>query len=199
MTRVSVVGYGPGDGWLEVDNQEWINDRGEYAHDLTEDLREWMAAYDHPWPHDAVLAEWVTGRTGEQPCGLHGDGLTWHHQLCNFADHLLSDFGFVLLSAADHGDLMIIVSDEGGRLVSPEVYRSTELEMETWAEYSRATGECTRGHRWTTEDTVTLHAEDVRSAQRYRVCERIRVPFDDRERAYVACPDCGKAVRFETY
>ncbi|MBA8823813.1 hypothetical protein FHX42_001142 [Saccharopolyspora lacisalsi] len=199
MTRVHVVGYGYGDGWLETDTQEWIDDRGEYAQELTEDLRDWMAEHDHEWPHDDVLAQWVTDRTGQQPCGLHGDGLMWHHQLCNFADHLLDDFGFVLLSTVEHDDLMVIVSDQCGRMVQPEVYRSTELELETWADYSRATGECARGHRWMTEDTVTLRAEDGRHSQSYRVAERIRVPFDDRDRAYVACPDCGKAVHFETY
>lgn len=75
MSSVSVVAWGHGDGCLQVDTQEWIDSRGEYARDLTDDLREWMEAAGHERPHDEVIAAWVEDRTGEAPAGLHGDGL----------------------------------------------------------------------------------------------------------------------------
>ncbi len=196
MTTVSVEGWSHGDGWLAADTQAWIDDRGEYAADLTEELREWMDANGHPRPDDEVIAGWIADRTGAQPVGLHGDGDVWHHNLVNFADHLIDDFGFVVLSAAELGDLMITVSDERGAYVAPSVYRSTVMELESWADYADAVGECDRGHRWQTHDTVHLHAWDGADMPTYRVPDRVRVPFGDRSRAYVACPACGNAVRF---
>ena len=196
MTHVSVEAWSHGDGYLTVDTQEWINDRGEYAADLTEDLREWMNAGDHRWPTDEVLTEWITDRTGTPPAGLHGDGEMWQHNLFNFADHLIDDFGFVVLSAAQLGDLMITVSGEGGRYEAPTVYRSTVDDITDWADYSNAEGECVNGHRWSTNDTVHLHPWDSADVDTYRVLPLIRVPFGDRTRAYVACPSCGKSVRF---
>lgn len=196
MTSVSVEAWSHGDGYLTVDTQEWITDRGEYADDLTDDLRAWMDANGHQWPHDDVIAQWITDRTGEPPAGLHGDGELWHHNLVNFSDHLIDDLGFVVLSSAGLGDLMIIVSDHLGLYVAPTVYRSTVMELEDWADYSNAEGECVHGHRWQTHDTVHLHADDGADMTTCRVPDLVRVPFDDRSRAYVACPTCGKAVRF---
>ncbi|GAA4884499.1 hypothetical protein H7X46_23605 [Pseudonocardia sp. C8] len=195
MTSVSVEAWSHGDGYLTVDTQEWINDRGEYADDLTDDLREWMDANGHKWPHDEVIAKWIFDRTSEPPAGLHGDGELWHHNLVNFSDHLIDDLGFVVLSSAELGDLMITVSDHLGLYVAPTVYRSTVDELEEWADYSNATGECVNGHRWETADTVHLYSWSG-SPHAYRVPELVRVPFGDRDRAYVACPTCGKAVRF---
>ncbi|MBA0127280.1 hypothetical protein H0B56_17150 [Haloechinothrix sp. YIM 98757] len=196
MTSVSVEAWSHGDGYLIVDTQEWIDDRGEYAADLTEDLRAWMDENGHDHPYDAVIVAWISARTGEPPVGLHGDGEVWSHNLLSSADHLIDDLGFVVLSSAEHGDLMIIVSDHLGLYVAPTVYRSTVTELEDWADYSNATGECAHGHRWTTDDTVTLHAWDGSDMTVYRVPDQVRVPFGDRDRAYVACPTCGKAVRF---
>ncbi|GAA5120987.1 hypothetical protein [Haloechinothrix salitolerans] len=196
MTSVCVEAWAHGDGWLSADTQEWINDRGEFADDLTDDLREWMDANGHDQPHDDVIVAWITDRTGEPPVGLHGDGELWHHNLVNFSDHLIDDLGFVVLSAPELGDLAIIVSDHLGLYVAPTVYRSTVDALEDWADYSNATGECVNGHRWFTYDTVHLHAWDGSDLTRYRVPDLVRVPFDDRDRAYVSCPACGKALRF---
>ncbi|WP_406692802.1 hypothetical protein REH65_14450 [Saccharopolyspora sp. ID03-671] len=197
MTSVNVEAWSHRDGWLTVDTQEWINDRGNFAQDLTDDLRDWMDENGHDWPHDSVIATWVEARTGEPPAGLHGDGDLWHHNLCNFSDHLIDDLGFVVLSSAKFGDLMITVSDHHGCYVPPTVYRSTGDALEEWADYSDATGECANGHRLQTHDTVNLHAWDGADLTTYRVPDLVRVPFGDRSRAYVACPTCGKAVRFD--
>ena len=62
MTSVSVEAWSHGDGWLTVDTQEWINDRGEFTPDLTDDLRGWMDENGHDWPHDSVIAAWVEAR-----------------------------------------------------------------------------------------------------------------------------------------
>jgi hypothetical protein len=196
MTSVSVEAWSHGDGYLTVDTQEWINDRGEYADDLTDDLHEWMDANGHTRPHDDVLTKWIADRTGEPPAGLHGDGDLWHHNLVNFSDHLIGDFGYVVLSAAKFGDLMITVSDERGCYKAPTVYRSTVDDLVNWEDYSDAEGECANGHWWSTSDTVHLHAWDGAEVGTYRVPDLIRVPFGDRARAYVACPICRKAVRF---
>jgi hypothetical protein len=196
MTSVSVKAWSHGDGWLSADTQEWINDRGEFAQDLTDDLREWMDDNGHEWPRDDVIAAWVEDRTEERPSGLHGDGELWHHHLYNFVDHLIDDLGFVVLSSAEFGDLMITVSDHSGCYVSPTVYRSTVDSLEEWADYSNAEGECVNGHQWCTHDTVHLHAWDGTDMTAYRVRDLIRVPFGDRSRAFVACPTCRKAVRF---
>lgn len=196
MTSVSVEAWSHGDGYLTVDTQEWINDRGEYADDLTDDLRGWMEANGYAHPHEDAITAWISARTGEAPTGLPGKGQLWAHNLVNFSDHLLDDLGFVMLSAAEFGDLMIIVSDHSGRYVAPTVYRSTVDALEEWADYSNAEGECPNGHRWCTHNTVDLHAWDGADMRTYRVPDLVRVPFDDRTRGYVACPTCSKAVRF---
>lgn len=196
MTSVSVEAWSHGDGYLAVDTQEWINDRGEFADDLTGDLRAWMDANGHRWPHDDVLTAWIIERTGTPPVGLHGDGDLWHHNLVNVSDHLIDDLGFVVFSAAQFGDVMITVSDELNCYTAPTVYRSTVDDLVNWADYSNAEGECANGHRWSTNDTVRLHAWNSADVDTYRVSERIRVPFGDRSRAYVACPACRKPVRF---
>ncbi|WP_338597151.1 hypothetical protein [Saccharopolyspora sp. SCSIO 74807] len=118
------------------------------------------------------------------------------HFLFNFSDHLLADdFGFVVFSAGSLGDLMVVVADEVGRYVAPTVHHSA-VEMTDWADYSNAEGECARGHRWSTNDTVHLHAWDSADVNTYSVTDLVRVPFDDRSRAYVECPACGKSIRF---
>ncbi|MGW0891510.1 hypothetical protein [Saccharopolyspora sp. NPDC002578] len=197
MTSVSVEAWSHGDGWLSVDTQEWINDRGDYADDLTDDLRRWMEDNEKDYPHDEVITAWIEARTGELPAGLHGDGELWHHTLFNFSDHLIEDIGFVVLSSAGFGDLMITVSDRQGRYEPPTVYRSTVDDMAGWADYSDAEGVCANGHEWGTNDTVHLHAWNSVAVDTYRVPDLIRVPFGDPSRAYVACPACRKAVHFD--
>ena len=198
MTAVSVEAFAHGDGWLAVATQEWIDERGEYAEDLTDDLREWMDEQCYLRSEDAVLVEWIVDRTGERPAGLHGDGDLWHHNLVNFADHLIDDLGFVVLTAAGFGALMITVSDHTGMYVPPTVYRSTVMELEDWADYSDAMGECVNGHRWYSHDAAYMHGHGTDRSV-YRLSERVHVPFGDDSRAYVACPDCGKAVRFDCH
>lgn len=198
MTAVSVEAFSDGDGWLVADTQEWIDDRGEFCDDLTTDFREWMDGNGYDRPDDAVIVEWIVDRTGERPAGLHGDGNVWHHNLVNFADHLIEDLGFVVLSSG-FGDLMITVSDHTGLYVAPTVYRSTVVELEDWADYSDAEGECVNGHGWFTRDAVHMRAWDGMDSDVYGIADRIRVPFGDCSRAYVACPACGKAVRFDCH
>ncbi len=147
---------------------------------------------------DAGIVEWFVNRTGEPPTGLHGDGNVWHHNLVNFADHLIDDLGFVVLSSG-FGDLMITVSDHTGMYVAPTVYHSTVMEKEDWADYSDAEGECVNEHGWFTHDTAHMRAWDGTDSHAYRIADRIRVPFGDRSRAYAACPACGKAVRFDCH
>lgn len=196
MTRVSVQAWSHGDGFLAVATHQWINDRGEYADDLTDDLLGWMKDNGHKHPHDDVITAWIEERTGEPPAGLHGDGQLWSHTLANFSDHLLDDLGFVVLSAAGFGDLMITTSDHLGLYTAPTVYRSTVDALEDWADYSNAEGECANGHRWCTHNTVDLHDWDGADLRMYRVGDLVRVPFGDRARGYVACPSCNKAVQF---
>lgn len=90
--------------------------------------------------------------------------------LCNFSDHLLTDdLGFVVLSCAELGDLMVVVSDHQASYVSPEVYRSTVDELEDWADYSSAIGECVNGHRWQTDDTARLRDWEDQDQGTYRI------------------------------
>lgn len=199
MTAVSVEAFSNGDGFLFVDTPEWIEDRGEYANDLTTDFREWMDGNGYDHPDDAVIVEWIVDRTGEPPTGLHGDGNVWHHNLVNFADHLIDDLGFVVLASAGFGDLMITVSDHTGLYVAPTVYRSTVVELEDWADYSDAEGECVNGHGWFTHDAAHMRAWEDAESHAYRITDRIRVPFGDCSRAYAACPECGKSVRFDCH
>jgi hypothetical protein len=198
MTAVSIEAFSHGDGWLSVDTQGWIDDRGEYSDDLTTDFREWMDEHGYARPDDAVIVEWIADRTGEPPAGLHGDGNVWHHNLANFTDHLIDDLGFVALSSG-FGDLVITVSDHTGMYVAPTVYRSTVMELADWADYSDAEGECVNGHGWFTHDAAHMHAWDGTDRHAYRISDQIRVPFGDCFRAYVACPECGKSVRFDCH
>lgn len=197
MARVFIEAWSHGDGFLHVDTDEWINDRGELDPVLGDNLREYMAEHDRPYPHDDVIIDWIAERTGELPRGLHGDGPLWAHNLANFTDHLIDDIGFVVLSTERWGDLMITVSREA-YYVTPEVYRSTVDNLEEWADYSEATGACRAGHRWATHDAVHLQDWDGEDPTQHRISELIRVPFDNRALGYVACPTCRKTVRFSS-
>lgn len=198
MAEVTVVAWSHGDGWITVDTAEWIAERAEHCAELTDDLREWMDEHGHRYPTSDVLVQWVKERTGEDPSGLYGDGLFWQHNTCNVDNVLADDLGFVVFSAGgDLGGLMITVSGDGGLYAWPEVYRDLTTDTAYWADYTRACGCCANGHLWDTDDGRRLHPSDGR-----HVCDtptiggQARVPFGDRERAYIACPDCQKALRF---
>lgn len=196
MTPLSVEAFRHRDGYLVVETQDWIADRGDYAADLTGDLQDWMDEHERDQVDHSVVTGWIVDRTGEPPVGADGDGEMWCHHLFNLVHHLRDDLGFVLLSAQDLGELMIVVSDGLGLMSrSPKVYRSA-VDLLDWADYTSAEGECARGHQWFIHDTEHLQTCESHDTGRYGVTEQVRVPFGDPERGYVACPECGKAVRF---
>lgn len=186
-----------GDGWLSVDTAAWIAARAEYAEDLTEDLRGWLEEHGHRYPHTDAVTQWATERSGVEPTGLYGDGPAWAHNTVNVESLLSDDIGFVVRHSGDLGELMITQSGDGGIYGDPEVYRSTVDDTAEWADYSRAYGRCGSGHEWMTEDAYRLHSDGAQlPAGTPTISGQARVPFGDPSRAYIACPDCGRALRF---
>jgi hypothetical protein len=100
----------------------------------------------------------------------------------------------VFSAGGELGDLMITVSGDGGLYSSPDVYRDITSDTGCWADYSRALGACVNSHQWDTDDGHRLYGGATPGSP--TVAGQTRVPFGDRDRAYIACPDCGKALRF---
>ena len=198
MAEVMVTAWANGDGWLSVDTQEWINDRAERSERLTEDLRDWMEEQGHRDPTAEVVLLWAKTRTGEDAVGLQGDGACWAHNTCNVTNLLFDDFGFVVFTAgAEWGDLMISISDDLGNYATPTVYHSTVDDLADWAGYDRALGWCPDCHEWNVAGGGgLLYLESPVRFSTPSVTRQVRVPGGHRRRAYIACPDCGLALRF---
>ena len=110
---------------------------------------------------------------------------------------LSDDIGFVVFSAGGElGDLMITISGDGGLYHSPTVYLSTTDDLAEWADYDKASGCCVNNHEWHVHYGWIMYAESAQSLDTPSVTGQARVPDDDRDRAYIACPDCGHALRF---
>lgn len=147
------------------------------------------------------MATWSPGgrpsAAGVEPTGLYGDGPAWDHNTVNVDNILSDDLGFVVLTAGDLGELMIIQSGDGGIYCDPEVYRSTADDTAEWADYTRASAACVNGHEWSTDDAYRLHSDGADSwAGTPTISGQARAPFGDPSRAYIACPDCGHALHF---
>jgi hypothetical protein len=198
MADVMVTAWSNGDGWLSVDTAEWVAERADYCEELTDELRDFMDENGHRYLTSEVLVQWVKGKAGEDPAGLYGDGLFWAHNTCNVENILSDDLGFVVFSAGGElGDLMITVSGDGGLYAWPKVFRDTTTDTAYWADYSQASGCCANGHEWATSDGYRLHCSDGRHfCGSPTISGQARVPFGDCERGYIACPECGKALRF---
>jgi len=198
MADVMVTAWSNGDGWLSVDTAEWIAERAEYCEQLTNDLREWMDEHRFGDPSAHVLVSWVRDRTKENPVGLYGDGLFWAHNTCNTENILSDDLGFIVFSASGElGGLMVTMSGDGGYYRQPEVYRDTTSDMAYWGDYAHAFGTCVNGHEWETCDAYRLHRYNGGLFEGSpTISGQARVPFGDRERAYIACPECRKSIRF---
>jgi hypothetical protein len=91
---------------------------------------------------------------------------------------------------------MITISGDGGLYHSPTVYHSTVDDLAEWADYSRASGSCPNYHEWNVCDGGVLYAESPDSFDTPSVTGQARVPDDDRDRAYIACPDCARPLHF---
>jgi hypothetical protein len=198
MADVMVTAWSNGDGWLSVDTAEWIAERAELCEELTNELREWMDERGYRDPTARVLVLWAKERTGEDPVGLYGDGLFWAHNTCNVENILSDDLGFLVFSAGGElGDLMVTMSGDGGLYGQPEVYRDTTTDAAYWADYAHAVGCCANGHQWETCDGYRLHCVNGGLFDGApTISGQARVPFGDRERAYIACPQCRKSLRF---
>jgi len=196
MTAVTVHAPRHGDGWLSVDTAEWVGDRGEYDEQLTEDLRGWLDGhgYGYPWTDGVLL--WAKQRAGTDTTGLYGDGACWELNTCNAENLLSGDIGFVVFGAGGLGELVVLQSGDGGLYCDPEVYRSSVLDTAEWVDFSRAYGGCVNGHEWLTDDAYRLYANGGGHDGTPTVPGQARAPFGDPDRAYIACPDCGKALHF---
>jgi hypothetical protein len=196
VAEVRVEAWRYGDGWLQVDTAEWIAERGEYDEELTEELREWLDDNGYRYPYTDGVLLWAKHRTGTDTSGLYGDGECWEINTCNVENFLSDELGCVVFGAGELGELMVTQSGDGGLYREPEVYRSTALDTACWADYGRAYGGCVNGHEWLTDDAHRLYVNGGRYDGTPTVSGQARVPFGDRSRAYIACPDCGKALRF---
>jgi hypothetical protein len=194
------------DGWLSVESDDWLAERGDIVDDLTGSLRTYLEQGDTPDGHasTAAVLAWVAHRwPGSGTSGLYGDGPACEVNLVNGGDTLLADdIGYVFFVVetrdGEHHRLLVVQSDHLGCYVAPTVYRTTVSDDASLLDYASASGGCVAGHGWFTDDTVRMYpAEGSGPGQPVRIADQVRVPFGDTARAYVACPECGRAVRFQ--
>ena len=194
------------DGWLSVHPDHWLAGRGDHDDNLTDSLRTYLEQDDtpHGHPSTAAVLAWVAHRwPGSATSGLYGDGPACEVNLVNAGDTLLADdIGYVFFVVetrdGEHHRLLVIQSDHLGCYVTPSVYRTTVSDDASLLDYAHASGGCVTGHGWFTDDTVRLYpAEGSALSRQVRIADQVRVPFGDTASSYVACPECGKAVRFQ--
>lgn len=210
MALVTVIGARHRDGWLSVDTTDWIADRAEFNEHLTDWLVDWLYhgipahGIGPDWPRDpdgalypttVVVTAWMRHRSGIDPTGIYGeDGIT--STLTSNYDNLLSDdIGYIFARCGE--DKLLIVTANEFRFCSPRVYDYTASDDAYALDTGTAFGACRNDHRYTVESGVYLNPE-VFDPPSCKVADRIRVPFGDTARAYVACPDCGTALHFTT-
>lgn len=198
MTRVTAQVSGDGNGYLIVNTADWRTDRGELDEALTGSLREWMARHGHAYPDAGVVTGWARQLTGAPTTGLYGDGECFDIDNTVNYDSLMSvDIGLVVLGTETEGTLAVQVSGDSGRRVAPTVYRSYEPDMVEWAGTTNACGVCDNLHIWYTDDTVTLRS-DVTMSSVVRIDAQARKTGGDDLSGYIACPDCGLPLDFDT-
>ena len=210
MLAVTVNANGHGDGWLSVDTDEWIASRMERADGLTESLHEWLTVREHDrgngnYPdyngnhyatRDRVL-NWartvLRGVTWDDKYGPFRCEVAHDMATQNASDVILDDEIGAVWFSGDDGTFFVETNRGAyGAYVDPTVYRVTG-DPDSLHDYARASAECRNGHAWETDDGgVRL----TNGSTTLRLDSRVRVPFGDRSRAYVACPDCGKALMF---
>jgi hypothetical protein len=82
------------DGWLSVEPDDWLAERGDIVDDLTGSLRTYLEQGDTPDGHasTAAVLAWVAHRwPGSGTSGLYGDGPACEVNLVNGGDTLLAD------------------------------------------------------------------------------------------------------------
>lgn len=207
MLAVTVNAHGHGDGWLSVDTDEWVADRMVLDDNRTESLHEWLRGRDHDTDatdysgnhyatRDRVM-RWarttIRGVQWDDKYGPFLEEVAYSMATQNYSDVLLDDEIGAVWFAGDDGTYFVETNRGAmGCYVQPTVYRVTG-DPDSLHDYARASSECRNGHRWDTEDGG-VHLDNGRTW--LRLDSRIRVPFGNTARAYVACPDCGKALMF---
>lgn len=206
MAPVTVIGVRHQDGWLSVETTEWLADRAQPNDALTDELTDWLET-DHDehgnswarngygvlYPTSLALQAWMRQRFGHEPAGIYGEDGIYSTLTSNYDSLLSDDIGYVFARCGP--EKLLIVTANEFRFISPRVYDYTAHDDAYALDTGTALGACDKDHRCQVESGVYLIAETGGSS---KVANRIRVPFGDPNRAYVACPDCGKALRFMT-
>jgi hypothetical protein len=205
MALVTVIGIRHRDGWLQVDTTDWLADRAELNDTLTEELCDWLDTdHDHDsgwarngygvlYPTTVALHAWMRQRFGQEPAGIHGEDGIYSTLTSNYDSLLSDDIGYVFARCGL--EKLLIVTANEFRFCSPRVYDYTAHDDAYALDTGAALGACEADHCCQVESGVYLTAE---TDGPYRIADRIRVPFGDTRRAYVACITCGKALRFMT-
>lgn len=215
MIDVNVEAWGHKDGYLTVDYREYLNDRGDLSDDLTDSLHTYMDDNGFRYPTEQAVEEWAKwqeyGRLWSEAeygdyefpmpvdhadlkvTGLCGEDGPW--SVSSQGDNIMSDnIGLAILHCG-FLDVFVVTSIEYHMDSQPDVYTMAVMDDAVMVYWNHAYGECINGHQWDTLDGgYTLTSDD-----HWNVCpkltDQVRVPFGDRTKGYVACPDCGKALR----
>lgn len=206
MAPVTVIGVCHRDGWLQVQTTDWLADRAQPNDALTDDLNAWLETdhddqpngwarngYGVVYPTTAALDAWMRQRFGHEPAGIYGEDGIYSTLTSNYDSLLSDDIGYAFARCGP--EKLLIVTANEFRFISPRVYDYTASDDAYALDTGTALGACRNDHRYTVESGVYLIPD---GGACLKVADRIRVPFGDTDRAYVACPQCGRAVAFMT-
>lgn len=192
MAPVTVTAARHQDGWLTVDTTDWLAARAEHNPDLTDALADWLG---DRIACDSTLTEWLKRHFGHEPTGLYGEDAVFSTFTGNYDTLLADDIGYVFARVGEHRLLIVNANDRAQVLRVPQVYDYTCGDDYYALDTGTAYGSCAAGHRYFVESGVRMTADNAGIT--HSVGNRIRVPFGDTKRGYVACPDCGRSVHFQ--
>ncbi|MQA14168.1 MAG: hypothetical protein GEV09_08340 [Pseudonocardiaceae bacterium] len=204
MALVTVIGVRHRDGWLQVDTTDWLADRAQPNDDLIAWLEtdhddhslSWIRnGYGVLYPTTLALHAWMRERFGYEPVGIYGEDGIYSTLTTNYDSLLSDDIGYVFARCGPE-KLLIVTANEFW-FCSPRVYDYTASDDAYALDTGTALGACDADHHCEIESGAYLIA-DTGSSGAYRVADRVRVPFGDSRRAYIACITCGRALRFMT-
>ena len=204
MTGVIVHTWSDGDGYLNVDTDQWLADRADYDEELTAHLREHLRWRPGDGPSGELvgyhparierLRTWARQRfaLAEYDAGPHGSMATWAE-----GDQLLGEEIGACWFATETG-LIFVEQARGayGTPIAPRVHR-VHVDPDCLVDYRTCQAVCAHDHRYQTVDGGTrlesAHGEDPSTS----LSDQVRVPEDVGVPGFVACPSCGRPLAFD--
>ena len=216
MTDVKLEAFRDGDGYLLVDTEEWLDARTDLDDELTDAFHTYAEAQgdsDLAGQTERLVIAWLRERYGPAAAEPQMDTYTvgtasWWTG--NHENYFTRDWGATLVGLPWPDDesngysrgtaddyLLIITATVNGWVLPPsatEVGRITCDEPTDVYDWARAYGSCANEHHLDTDDAYTMASEGVWTSDTPKLSDYVRVPDDDRDAAYVACPTCGSPI-----